>query len=73
MGFATITSFVIRMSGESATFSMDVPVFDAYPTVTNAAAALVPEPGTWRLAVVGTCGASLVRRRRVENGSCRLF
>jgi hypothetical protein len=69
MGFATITSFVIRMSGENATFSMDVPVFDAYPTVTNAAAVLVPEPQAMALAALGGAfGAGLAVRRRYRAG-----
>ena len=70
MGFVLITSFEIRMSGNSAIFSMDVPVIDAYPTVTNAPALLVPEPQAMGLgALAGTFGAGLAFRRRCRTGA----
>jgi hypothetical protein len=70
MGFALLAPFVIRMSGGHAAFSMEMPVNDAYGTVTNALAVLVPEPSTVALAALaGTFGAGVAVRRRCRAGA----
>ncbi len=58
-------TYVISMTGDQATFSMDVPILDYAITVTNAAAVLVPEPAAWTAIPVAV--AFLLRRSRVRS------
>jgi hypothetical protein len=58
-----VSKFLIYFEGNRASFSYDVPIIDATPSIAAASAMRVPEPGQMASLFLWLCGMYSIRRR----------